>query len=62
MKKNKIWLIGTIIAIVILIAAGGFFLARKNTLSGGLKMEKNTVKWNQNLESVDESADIQIPY
>ena len=62
MKRNKIWLIGTIIAIVILIAAGGFFLARKNTLSGGLKMEKNTVKWNQNLESVDESADIQIPY
>lgn len=31
-------------------------------MSGGMKIEKNTVEWNQDLENTDESAAIQIPY
>lgn len=31
-------------------------------MSGGMKMEKNTIEWNQDMESADKNADIQIPY
>ena len=27
-----------------------------------MKMEKNTIEWNQDMESADKNADIQIPY
>lgn len=62
MKKKKEWMIGIVIVIVIMIAAGLFWGAGRNAVSGGLKIEKNTVEWNQKLKSADESADIQIPY
>lgn len=61
LNKKKIWLTITIIAVVMMIAVGGFLIGQ-NTSSGGLKIEKNTVEWTQDLESADESADIQIPY
>ena len=48
--------------IVIMIAIGGFFFTGKDTLSSGMKMEKNTIEWNQDMESADKNADIQIPY
>lgn len=62
MKNKKICLIGAISVIVIMIAIGGFFFTGKDTLSGGMKMEKNTIEWNQDMESADKNADIQIPY
>ncbi|MCI6733348.1 MAG: hypothetical protein MR487_13720 [Lachnospiraceae bacterium] len=60
--NKKGWFIGIIIAIVMMVTVGGFFLAGRDTLSGGMKIEKNTVEWNQDLENTDESAAIQIPY
>lgn len=62
MKNKKICLIGAISVIVIMIAIGEFFFTGKDTLSGGMKMEKNTIEWNQDMESADKNADIQIPY
>lgn len=62
MKNKKICLIGAISVIVIMIAIGGFFFTGKDTLFGGMKMEKNTIEWNQDMESADKNADIQIPY
>lgn len=61
MKNKKIWLVGAV-SVIIIIMIGVFFLTGKNTLSGGMKIEKNTVEWNQEMESADENADIQIPY
>lgn len=60
--NKKGWFIGIIIAIVMMVTVGGFFLAGSDTLSGGMKIEKNTVEWNQDMEIADESAAIQIPY
>lgn len=62
MKKKKRWIVGIVVVIVMMIIAGLYWKAGSNTVSGGLKMEKNTVEWNQELESADENADIQIPY
>lgn len=62
LKTKKIWIAGAIGFIVIMLSIGGFFFAGKNTLSGGMKIEKNTIEWNQDMESSEKNADIQIPY
>lgn len=62
LKNKRIWLLGTIGLIVIMLGIGGFFFAGRNTLSGGKKIEKNTIEWNQDMDSADKNAEIQIPY
>lgn len=62
MKNKRIWLLGTIGLIVIILGIGRFFFAGRNTLSGGMKIEKNTIEWNQDMDSADKNAEIQIPY
>ena len=34
----------------------------RNAASNGLKVQKNTVEWNQDMKSADKDAGIQIPY
>lgn len=62
MKNKRVWLVGTISVIVFVIIIGVCFLSGRNTKSTGMKIEKNTIEWNQDMQSADENADIQIPY
>lgn len=62
MKNKRIWLSWVIGLIVIMLGIGGLFFAGRNTLSGGMKIEKNTIEWNQDIESSEKNTDIQIPY
>lgn len=63
-KNRKIWMIGTVFVIVLAagITAGYFLLWNRDTASNGLKVQKNTIEWNQDMQSADKNADIQIPY
>lgn len=63
-KNRKIWMIGTVLVIVLAagITAGYFLLWNRDTASNGLKVQKNTIEWNQDMQSADKNADIQIPY
>ena len=61
-SKKKIGVILVVVAVllaVILLLVSG---KGGQSAEGGLKVEKNTVEWNQEMESADETADIQIPY
>lgn len=62
LKNKRIWLSWVIGLIVIMLGIGGLFFAGRNTLSGGMKIEKNTIEWNQDIESSEKNTDIQIPY
>lgn len=63
-KNRKIWMIGTVLVIVLAagITAGYFLLWNRDTASNGLKVQKNTIEWDQDMQSADKNADIQIPY
>lgn len=63
-KNRKIWMIGAVFVIVLAagITAGYFLLGDRDTASNGLKVQKNTIEWDQDMQSADENADIQIPY
>lgn len=63
-KNRKIWMIGAVFVIVLAagITAGYFLLWNRDTASNGLKVQKNTIEWNQDMQSADKNADIQIPY
>lgn len=63
-KNRKIWMIGVVLVIVLAagITAGYFLLGDRDTASNGLKVQKNTIEWNQDMQSADKNADIQIPY
>lgn len=63
-KNRKIWMIGTVLVIVLAagITAGYFLLGDRDTASNGLKVQKNTIEWDQDMQSADKNADIQIPY
>lgn len=63
-KSKRKWIIGGIVAAVLVVAiAAGFLLGNnRNAASNGLKVQKNTVEWNQDMKSADEDAGIQIPY
>lgn len=63
MKKKRILIsVFLIMAVIAVIALCIMAFGRNNMSSGGLKLEKNTVEWNQEMKSSDEAADIQIPY
>ncbi len=63
-KNRKIWMIGAVFVIVLAagITAGYFLLGDRDTASNGLKVQKNTIEWDQDMQSADKNADIQIPY
>lgn len=63
-KSKRKWIIGGVAAAVLVVAiAAGFLLKNnRNAASDGLKVQKNTVEWNQDMKSADEDAGIQIPY
>lgn len=63
-KSKRKWIIGGIAAAVLVAAiAAGFLLGNnRNAASNGLKVQKNTVEWNQDMKSADKDAGIQIPY
>ena len=44
LKNKRIWLSCVIGLIVIMLGIGGLFFAGRNTLSGGMKIEKNTIE------------------
>ena len=63
-KSKRKWIIGGIAAAVLVVAiAAGFLLGNsRNSAANGLKVQKNTVEWDQDMKSADKDAGIQIPY
>lgn len=63
MKKRNAVICG-LIALLLLaaIAVCAVLLNRTEQSAGGMKLEKNTVSWEQEMKSANEAADIQIPY
>ena len=68
MKKNvtkkRMMVIILLIAVLIVAAAAGIFIigGKKQSGTGGMKIEKGAVEWNQDMKGSDENAAIQIPY
>lgn len=64
-KKDKKKLLLLLILLLVLIAGiVAFAVGRGGQSSGasGIAVEKNTVDWTQDMNSSDESAEIQVPY
>lgn len=63
MKKRNAVICG-LIALLLLaaIAVCAVLLNRTEQSAGGMKLEKNTVSWEQEMKRANEAADIQIPY
>lgn len=61
-KKTILMVVLQITALIAVSAVCVMAFGGKSMSSGGIKLEKNVVGWNQEMESSDEAADIQIPY
>ncbi|MGN0479516.1 MAG: hypothetical protein ACI4GO_08775 [Hominenteromicrobium sp.] len=63
MKKRNIAVCGLAALLLLsVIAVCAVLLNRTGGNAGGMKLEKNTVSWEQEMKSANEAADIQIPY
>ena len=63
MKKRNAVICGLIALLLLaVIAVCAVLLNRTEQSAGGMKLEKNTVSWEQEMKSANEAADIQIPY
>lgn len=63
MKKRNAVICGLIALLLLaVIAVCAVLLSRTEQSAGGMKLEKNTVSWEQEMKSANEAADIQIPY
>ena len=63
MKKRNAVICGLITLLLLaVIAVCAVLLNRTEQSAGGMKLERNTVSWEQEMKSANEAADIQIPY